>query len=304
MSLSSECRSIGASINMYHVMESTNRNTVGTMLNQAAISAYPTSRRPGRPRKSALPPLPRSPHNQYPQTTAASGCIWLPIAAIILLLLGGIWYFGFRGAESDPVIAGPEETPTAEEVIAEAATPTHLPETTSTAPTQTEQEEAPASASPRPTDPPEATRTSPSPTAEATATPASPSPTAEVEAAPVAPEPTETPIPADQASAAGLHSVTTARALDNRFRPVQTTSTFSTNEQFYVSYQINDAEAGQPITFRCYFNDQLCWEWTEPIGASGSYVGYFLVGPFANPGAYRGEITYRGETYLFTWQIQ
>ena len=99
-----------------------------------------------------------------------------------------------------------------------------------------------------------------------------------------------------------MHNVTTAQELGPRFRPEVTSSTFSTNDQVYISYQIDEAEAGEVVTFRCFFGDRLWWEGTNTIAQSGNYRGYFVVGPLRNRGTYRGELQYQGDVQTVSWQ--
>jgi hypothetical protein len=101
----------------------------------------------------------------------------------------------------------------------------------------------------------------------------------------------------------GLHSVTTTTGLDARYQPRDRTSTFTPNEQVYISYQISAAQAGEVVTFKCVFNGVIWWEGVNYIAGGETYTGYFVLEPLPTPGTYRGELAYKGETHTVSWDV-
>jgi serine/threonine protein kinase len=130
-----------------------------------------------------------------------------------------------------------------------------------------------------------------------------PSPTELLQAAPTLLPPTETPRPVTPVRS-GMHSVTTTKGLDDRYQPLDVTSTFTANERVYISYQISEAQPGESVRFKCFFNDVLLWEGVNQIAAGGDYTGYFVIEPLHNPGVYRGELAYKGEIHTLSWDVR
>jgi serine/threonine protein kinase len=129
-----------------------------------------------------------------------------------------------------------------------------------------------------------------------------PDPTALAQVTPTLARPTEIP-ESNTSASAGIQTVTATRGVDSDFRPREAATNFTDNEQIYIAYQIDDAEAGEPVRFTCYSNDQVCWEWTEYVRTSTDYAGYFVVGPL-NPGTYRGEVAYKDKVETVVWEIR
>jgi hypothetical protein len=171
----------------------------------------------------------------------------------------------------------------------------------------------------RPTAPPTAVPpTAPPPTAPPTLTPTALPPTTMPPTAPptllpTALPPPATPIPtvpppaappsAMPSSRSSLHSVTTTTGVDASYQPRDRTSTFTTQERVYITFQIREAQPGAVVTFTCVSKEGVWWEGVDQIAAGGTYRGYFVLEPLP-PGTYRGELAYKGELHTVSWEVR
>jgi hypothetical protein len=104
-------------------------------------------------------------------------------------------------------------------------------------------------------------------------------------------------------SRSGLQGVTTTTGVDARYRPRDRTSTFTTQERVYITFQIRAAQPGAVVTFTCVSNEVVWWEGVHRIAAGGTYRGYFVLGPLP-PGTYQGELAYKGELQTVAWEVR